>query len=247
MFAKLAGGMAAFLLVAYCAGSAVGQQSSVDQTLEGSISPKRVGTPNQPRPATLTVTTTGDTIPPGGQPPTLTRAVILFPRGATANGRLFTSCQPATLQQRGPSGCPRSSRLGSGRAEGKVGDLVVPAEVDVFNGPRGRSVLFWIEARQPVSIRAAVVAPLRRLRGGRYGYRLTFPVPDNIQQPVPGLETGVTLFRVKVGATRMVRGRRRGYIETHACPRSGRAPLRGTFSYRAHADVTVDNTIACSR
>jgi hypothetical protein len=247
MFAKLAGGMAAFLLLAFCAGSATGQQGDVNQTLEGSISPKRVGTPNQPRPATLTVTTTGDTIPPGGQPPTLTRAVILFPRGASANGRLFTSCQPAALQQRGPGGCPRSSRLGSGSAEGKVGDLVVPAEVDVFNGPRGRSVLFWIEATQPVSIRAAVVAPLRRLRGGRYGYRLTFPVPDNIQQPLPGLETGVTLFRVKVGATRMVRGRRRGYIETSACPRSGRAPLRGTFSYRAHADVTVDNTIACSR
>jgi hypothetical protein len=218
--------------------------ATFEQRLIGSISPAKVGTPKQPRIVDLTVETGTETIPPGGQPPTLTRAIVFFPRGARVNGRLFPSCREAVLDREGPSGCPRRSRIGRGKAEGRAGSLVEQVDVTVFNGPRGRSVLFHIFGTDPINVRSVLLAPLVRLRGGRFAYRLTVRVPPTLQRPA-GVATAITLFRVTVGSTIRHHGRRRGYLETFRCPRTRRAPLRGVFSFIGQPDEAVGTSIAC--
>jgi hypothetical protein len=240
---RVAAGLSCLAVLA-AGGEVVGAAETFEQRLIGSISPKKVGTPERPRIVDLTVETGTETIPPGGQPPTLTQSVIFFPRGARANGRLFPSCRPAVIERDGPSGCPRRSRIGRGRAEGRAGSTVEQVEVTVFNGPRGRTVLFHIRGTDPIAIDAVLVAPLARLRGGRFAYRLTVTIPPNLQRPA-GVAAAVTLFRVTVGATIRRQGRRRGYVETFRCPRSGKTPFRGVFSYVGQPDETINTNIAC--
>jgi hypothetical protein len=240
---RVAAGLAC-LAVLLAGGKVANAAETFGQRLIGSISPKKVGTPKRPQAVELRVETGTETIPPGGQPPTLTRGIIFFPRGARANGRLFPFCRPAVLDREGPSSCPRKSRIGRGRAEGRAGSLVEPVDVTVFNGSRGRTLLFHLRGTSPISIDTVLVAPLVRVRTRRFGYRLTVRVPPNIQRPA-GVVAAVTLFRVTVGSTIRHKGRRRGYLEAFRCPRGGKAPLRGVFSFIDQPDETVDTSIAC--
>jgi hypothetical protein len=221
-------------------------QGDFEQTLAGSVNPKQLKG-GKPTAISLKVTTTSDTIPPGGQPPTLTKAQIFFPNAAIANGRFFPSCTTSILLNRGPAKCPKQSKIGKGKAIGRVGTLEVPINVTAFNGPKGKRVLLYIlsEDTASVSVRGVLDSPLQKTRG-KYGYKLTVPVPNNIQSPLPGLHTGVILFTTTVKASIMHKGRKRGYIEAFKCPKNGKAPMRGIFSYLEVPDRTVDTAIACN-
>ena len=77
---------------------------------------------------------TDDTAP---APRRLTHTTLRFPKGAVVNARFFPKCNPARLRQQGPKGCPRRSRIGSGRAIGVAPPIVtddVNAKVTLFNG-----------------------------------------------------------------------------------------------------------------
>src|SRR5438105_4175277 len=50
----------------------------------------------------------------GAKPPPLTNTTLRFPKGAVVNARFFKRCSLVTLARRGPSGCPRDSKIGSG-------------------------------------------------------------------------------------------------------------------------------------
>lgn len=70
------------------------------------------------------------------------------------------------------------------------------------------------------------------------------PVPDNLQR-VAGVDLAVREFVSRVGATRRVRGRRRGYIEAYACPPGALVPIDGRFSFLTSADVHTRAYLSC--
>jgi hypothetical protein len=179
-------------------------------------------------------------------PATLARAELWFTRGAVVNGRWFPSCTAARLAAN--RRCPRGSLLGRaqiGAAVGTVADrLDVPLRADLYNGPGGRSVVFHFRASQPVSIDVPVNAPLQRVRERFYAYKLTVPVPENLQAPA-GLETSVQSFKVTVKGTVRRNGRRRGWIETSLCPPGAQVPLRGRFTFRDRVQKSVTSSIVC--
>jgi hypothetical protein len=122
--------------------------------------------------------------------------------------------------------------------------VVEQVDVTVFNGPRGKALLFHVFGTSPININEVLVASLVPLKVRRFGYRLTVRIPPTLQRP-SGVPAAVTLFRVTVGATIRHNRRRRGYLETFRCPRSRKAPLRGVFSYIGQPDETVGTSIAC--
>ena len=191
---------------------------------------------------------------PGELPGTVSKAVIYFPHGPRVNGRLFPSCDPARLRARhgSPTACPTGSRLGGGIAFGTSPQFEGINErliVDLYNGRGGRSIIFFLRGLNPVLISGMIVAPLQTLHGGRWGYRLTMNVPQNLQQIASDVFTSLLDFKVTTGASVRVRqgGRtvRYGYIETLACPPGALVPVRGVFSFRGGASTTTDSYIAC--
>jgi hypothetical protein len=169
-----------------------------------------------------------------GQPAdTLQQVILRFTYGAHLNGNLFPSC--SAKQIRNHKACPKGSKVGSGNALGVLGagtanPAAEPINVTLYNGPKGKSITFRIQGQAPAVIDVPFDAPLQTFKSGTYNYALTVNVPD-ILQMVAGIPISLDHFNVKVGASRVVKGRKRGYIETLICPPKALVPIAGDFKF----------------
>lgn len=212
-------------------------------SMRASISPSRGLRPGTPLDFTLDTRFTN----PPGDDFVLQRLVYLFPRGTVVNGRLFPACDVAKLQRAHGrlSACPAGSRIGSGAASGTAVALGVRSggRVTLFNGPGGRSIVINVAIDTPALINASFAAPFATLHG-RWSNKLTVTPPDALKQVLDG-DIVTSRIETTTGATRIVDGRRRGYVEALHCPRSGRAQIHGDFSFSRGASASADAFVPC--
>jgi hypothetical protein len=227
--------------------------ASSQAALTGAVTPAITGFPTTPQIVTLDIRgrVTGDDVD-DVFPATTKRIVLWFTHGARVNGALFPSCDPQELRRRrgSPRACPKGSRLGGGYARGASLSVVARIKIDVYNGARGRTLIFWFSMSNPVLIQEIIVAPFETLRGNRrYGFRVTLNIPPGLQELEPGMVVSLMDFRTRVGATTRVRhgGRivRRGYIEAMTCPPGALVVTRGEFSFTNGASSNVDAFLGC--
>jgi hypothetical protein len=177
---------------------------------------------------------------------TLTRVVLKFTYGAKVNGKLFPSCTAQKI--RNHEICPKGSIIGTGTGLGTVGEppnaTEEPIKITLYNGPKGKSIVFRITGKAPVVIDVPFDADFKTLSGGNYNYQLTVNVPE-ILQNVAGLPISLKTFNVKVGATRKVKGKRRGWIETLICPPLALVPIQGDFNFVDADPFHIDTYIHC--
>jgi hypothetical protein len=247
----LATAAATLLIAAVAPAAATGPQPVVKLTAK--ISPSRISKPKGSvgTPLALTVDTAFSTNPPGGTPPTITKAVVSFPVGAVTNGRLFPSCSARQLTRAHNvlRRCPKGSQIGTGIVHAEAVQIGVfsIAKATLFNGPGGRSVTFNFHATIPADINESFDAPLRRAHG-KYSYTLTLVIPHSLQEILPGVFVAVHTFHVVTKGTviQKIHGRKvkRGYIEANKCPKSGKAPLHGDFFFLDGSTTTSDSNIA---
>lgn len=215
-------------------------------TMSAKVSPaKRPIPPGTP--LTLRLQTRFASIPAGGNF-VLERAEYRFGKGARFNGALFPSCSAATLRRaRGRlSACPKGSKVGHGVATGRAVAVGITSsgKVTVFNGPDGRSLVLNFSILNPALINATFQVPLVRLRGGRYAYKLSTKVPPELRTILDG-DVVVQRLDLTTGTTLTIDGRRRGYIEAGACPRSGGSAIHGDFRFNQGASASVDMKVMC--
>ncbi|MEA2495060.1 MAG: hypothetical protein QOJ29_2971 [Thermoleophilaceae bacterium] len=227
-----------------CATSTALAQSTVD--IDSHATPVvRKFSPNT-TPTTLTVNLKFHG-PNGGSADTLQRAVLKFTYGAKLNGNLFPSCTAQTIRDH--QKCPKGSVIGTGSALGILGgDTDNPTKeqikVTLYNGPKGKSIVFRIQGDAPAVIDVPFDAPLKTFSGGSYNFQLTVDVPE-LLQVIVGLPVSLDYFNVKVGATRVVKGKKRGYIETLICPPLALVPLQGDFTFLEADPFHIDTYIHC--
>ena len=228
-------------VVAFVAAPAMARAAPV-ATLRGAISPHGRRSPGAP--IRLALDTRLASRPPGGRF-VVRRLDYLLPRNVLVNARRFPSCRVRTLQRaRGLlRACPRGSRIGRGIVSGRAVDIGVTsrARVTLFNGPGGRSLTMNVAVRTPAIVNATVSAPFRAVGGAR---KLTIFAPPVLTTI---LDSPIVTSRVHVtiGATRVVRGVRRSYLEAKRCPRSGRAKLHGAFRFAGGARASADAKVSC--
>lgn len=238
---------AALVLVVACsaavslAGSPVGSVPTAK--LKAKASPHRRPSPGTP--IRFAIDTRLASRPPGGRF-VLRRADYLFPRSVVVNGRRFPSCSVRTLNRaRGAlRACPRGSKIGSGVVPGRVvnlGGLISRGRLTLFNGPGGRSVTVNVRVEVPAIIETTVSAPLRRSRGTS---KLTLVLPPELNEILDG-PIVTSRIHLDLGATRTVNGVRRGYVEAARCPRSGKARMHGTFTFRGNRKASAEAKVAC--
>jgi hypothetical protein len=210
--------------------------------LEGKITPVLRKFPKHPQPAALFLSLgfTADE----GQASVLRRAVISFPFGSQLNGKLFPSCNVKELEQEGIKACPKGSRIGGGTAVGTAGDVREEIKINLFNGKKGKTIVFYLQGTDPVVLNVPWESPLVSFSSGMYNFRLTVDVPEVLQRIV-GLDVAVEDFSVKVDGTIKAKGRKRGYIETTICPPGALVPIRGVFSFIEAPDLTKDTYLSC--
>ncbi|MEA2423673.1 MAG: hypothetical protein QOH13_83 [Thermoleophilaceae bacterium] len=211
--------------------------------LGGKITPVLRAFPKNPQPAALFISLgfTGDD---GNPPSVLQRAVIQFPYGSQLNGRLFPSCDPKALADKGVKGCAKGSKIGGGTAIGTAADIREEIKVTLFNGQKGKSIVFYLQGDNPVILNVPWASPLEQYSTGLWNFKLTVDVPEILQRIV-GLDVAIEDFSVKVNGTRRVNGRKRGYLETEICPPGALIPMRGTFSFLDAPDLVKDSYLSC--
>jgi hypothetical protein len=114
--------------------------------------------------------------PAAPQPPIMNRILIKLNAGGKYNGSKFPKCTLAALQSKGPSGCPKGSKIGSGTGVGYARPVVndpVNGKLTIFNG--GNQVFVFVLP----DLGPTFVSPGKIIhkKDGPYDYTLDFKIP----------------------------------------------------------------------
>ncbi len=223
----------------------VAANAAPTQDFNITASPAKSGTKKKPVPVTVNFST-GTKDDPGVLPPTTSRAAVFFPAGAQWNGDLFPKCAASGISAaRSTDDCPKGSIVGSGKAAAlAVGNIVQnDLKITAVNGGKNRLNLF-VEGTSPLRIQSNLDVKIGKASGD-YGMSLTVDIPQNLQEPAPGVRTAITLFQVKVGAKRKVKGVTRGIAEIGKC--NGTWKAKADFGYADGTKTTVNDSLKCTK
>lgn len=212
-------------------------------SLTASVSPSTSGTPDTPTPASASLTARISGAPVGAPDGSgATKSIeAKLPYPMLFNPVAFPACDEARVRARR---CPRSARIGTGKVVGEAaGGIVQTLDLSAYNGT-GYRLLMLVEGTSPLRIDSVLEGTIRSA-DGPYGMALLSEVPENLQQPVTGVFATVTEFRLRINATRRIRGKRIGYFNTAGC-RGGRWPLEVKVTYRGGATDSGRTSARCS-
>jgi hypothetical protein len=165
---------------------------------------------------------------PNGSVPPISAVNVYLPKGVKLHPSGFASCTQATLQNIGPSGCPKgsvASPIGSVLGEVTFGSERVPenATLQGFFGPAA-SILFYVQGSSPVSLE--VVSTGRFVRSsGKYSWELQTLVPPVATVPGAPLAS-VSKIHLKAGAAYRSHGK---VVSYGTVPKKGECPKGGFF------------------
>lgn len=196
-------------------------------------------------PLTFALDTRFASNPPGGNF-VLRRVDYRLPRGIVVNGRRFPACRVRTLRRAGGRlrACPKGARIGRGLVSGVAVDIDTTsrARLALFNGPGGRSITINVAVKTPAFVNTTISAPLKALKGGTR--TLTIATPAVLRTILDG-DIVTSRIHLAIGATRIVRGVKRSYLEAGGCPSSGKAGFHGAFAFERGAKARADVKVAC--
>jgi hypothetical protein len=204
--------------------------NATSATIAPSLSPNRLGAKGA---LTLAIQYTGGE---AGVPSPVQRSVLRLPAGLTLEIPSLRSCSVATLENRGPSGCPPQSLVGRGHAlaEALAGSEVIAEEVTLlaFIGPpQGNEPTFELlgEGSNPVPAQVVVTGTVVPAHAP-YGEELVIPIP-----PIPTLpsvsDTSLANLTLTIGTSepRLARNSNAVLLPTR-CPAGG-FPFAAAFTY----------------
>jgi hypothetical protein len=233
-------------VVALCAALGIaGVASAIDgtQTLALKLTHTKAGTKEKPKSVgtlkVTTATTPGPVNPAGSF--AVTNAVIFFDKNLVFNASAFKACSTSDLATI-DSKCA-SSKVGSGSAKGSALGQVEPLVVKAYNGPKsgsGYKFYLHVTGSVPLAIDSVINAKLTKATG-KYGWKLTVPIPDELQKPSGVLAT-LTEFITSVSGT----SKGKPYVGIKGCS-GGKLNFKGTFSYTDGTSKDATTTVKCSK
>lgn len=215
----------------------IAQAATVDQTINVSVSPSKAGTKKKPVPVKLKVDIKTKKKVASEEFATKT-ATIFFDKNLVFNPKSFPTCTAATVQSN-EAGCAKGSKVGSGSATGEALGQVQNLKVSAFNGP-GSTLNLHVTGSTPLAIDSVIVGKLQKA-SGIYGTKLAVTIPDNLQQPLPGVFATLTSF-----VTTINKQSRKGkpYVGLAGCTKK-KLNFKGDFVFTDNTKVTAKDTVAC--
>lgn len=128
--------------------------------------------------------------------PLVTGIDVWFPQGSQYNATKYPRCSVATLDRRGPAGCPRGSIMGHGGGVAYADNTLTRPRITVVNGGP-KAVYFYTVLNNPARVQEPVVGHITRLHG-RFTYHLSATIPQNLRV-VAGVPIKLTSLNVTAG------------------------------------------------
>lgn len=157
--------------------------------------PLTAGSPGHPQGLKLQMTFGWTGLNEANQP-LITGIDVWFPKGSQYNANKYPRCSEATLNLRGPTGCPKGSIMGHGGGVAYADQTITRPRITVVNGGP-KAVYFYTVLNNPARVQEAVVGHITRLHG-RFIYHLSATIPQNLRI-VAGVPIKLTSMTVTAG------------------------------------------------
>ena len=216
--------------------------AAVNVTFSATLSPNKA---NKPTALNVNVGST-DTTPGALQPPIMNRIVMKL-AGGKYNASKFPRCKLASLQAKGPKGCPSGSKIGTGTGIGLARPVVedpVNGKLTIFNGAKvgGRdTVLVYVFP----DLGPTFVSVGKVIKTGSK-YKLDFNIPP-IKTLPNAPDASVTSVKTKTPVKRIRKGSRKYYLVIAPARCSGTWKGSGTFYFANGETKTVPISQKCKR
>jgi len=212
---------------------------AVTVAFNASVSPAKAGKPT----GLNTHIAASDSAAP--QPPIMNRIVIKLNAGGQYNGSKFPKCTTSILQSKGPSGCPKGSKIGTGSGVGYAKPVVtdpVNAKLTIFNG--GNTILvFVLPDLGPTFV---TVGNIIHKKDGPYDYTLDFKIPPIKTLPsAPDAATGTVKTSTKPLSIKKGKKKIGLIITPKTCKKTW--ATTATFSFTTGEKVTVKSSQKCKK
>jgi hypothetical protein len=239
------------------AGEAGPSPSGQLHRLDWKVKPSTAGTQKRPRPATFEITAIHRTTT-GVKPDAERRALLHFQKGYKLNYALFPKCDRTKLERRGPSACPKGSRVGTGSAMADATPVVstpVRATITAFIGKRKNTYLIY--AVPQLGLPVILEGTYRNVPSGPYGYSLDVSIPlvaTLLGQP----PATIVFFRITTGAKTTIKRKtkiggkrvtRKATVSLFENPRfcTGSWQFAIEFTYENGEQLTPTDSVPCTK
>jgi hypothetical protein len=186
----------------------------------------------------------------GGVPSQITGVTVYSPAGVKINSAGFVTCPPATLENIGPSGCPKKSQaspIGTAAVVDPIGGELVKenATLQGFFAPGG-GLQFYANAASPISAQLLVAKGGFSAASPPYGLKFTGAV--QIVDSVPGAPPVSTEgFDIKVGAAYKKGKKTVSYVTLpKKCPKGG-FPLKSEITFATGETSSAEYKAPCPK
>jgi hypothetical protein len=186
----------------------------------------------------------------GGVPSQITEVKTWIPAGVKLHPQGFVTCSPATLENVGPSACPKKSQaspVGTAAVVDPIGGELVRenATLQGFFAPGGQ-LQFYSNAAAPISAQLIVSTGHYVPAGPPYSYEFVGPV--KLVDSVPGAPPVSTeSFTIKVGAAYKKGGKTVYYATVpKTCPKGG-FPLKVELTFATGEHATAEYKAPCPK
>jgi hypothetical protein len=248
------------VLVLALAAVAYAQQVNT-YTVTGSTSPTNAGSSSKP--VNISVRFGYRVGEQSGNRPSPVRKYSIRFAGLKVNTQAFPRCSASTLENRGPSGCPAGSRVGTGFITNATGARSNPADrsiacnaaLSVYNAGSNKAVIYVAGSpnssnpRTRCAIELAAPIPARFIRAsGGSATSLEFTVPPSLLHPLPTLDNAVTSVTSTISSTtRRYRGKRVSYFQSVGGCVGGRRNITVTFTPESGTSARAQRLAPCRR
>jgi hypothetical protein len=149
-------------------------------------------------------------------PPIVDHVEILVGKGLIWNDSKYTKCSKQVLDRQGPSGCPRTSLMGSATATGMADTEAARVDLLIFNGGAARKYIY-ATLNNPARIRETLTVESSKLQGdGTWGHRETIDIPRSLQI-VAGIPLRLTKIKMQIGGKSYAKD----FVASTSCPQGG--------------------------
>jgi len=213
--------------------------AAVGVKFTSSFSPAKAGKP------TGLSTSIVSSDPAAPQPPIMNRIVIKLNAGGTFNGSKFPKCSVSILQSKGPSGCPKGSKIGSGTGVGYAKPVVtdpVAAKLTIFNG--GSQIFVYVFPDLGPTF--VTVGKVIHKKDGPFDYTLDFAIPAIKTLPsAPDASVGTVKTKTPIKYIKKGKKKLALIIAPKKCTGSWKA--EGDFYFRTGEVVKTPVSSKCKK
>jgi hypothetical protein len=197
--------------------AAVAQDTTPAHTLDMGISPSKAGTKKKPKTVKVKLDISNNV----GAGTTASVIEIFFPKTIKLNTKGFKTCSITTLETGGPTACAKGSKIGAGTAGALVNPTsAAPTKLEFANsfyvGSSKQLNIYLKQTNGDQAVTGFFAGKIGRA-GGKFGAKLTIAIPENLQQPIPGLYSALTDIKTSLSGTAGKGRKKHGIFQSTGC------------------------------